>query len=1251
MANLRDLIVQGNSRFIGETNLNLVRSGVWNGSPIGIEYGGTNATTAAGARANLGTWALVMDSYPTLMPADGTTNGWIKIGKNNSSYGLLPSVGGSAGSGHNYIGTSSWYWKYAYIDEIHGALVGNASTASKLTNLTSSDVASSSADWRKVWFTYTDGVTGRPALSDNLVFQTSTNTLKTANFTSEDTTGFTKIFPGYIQIQKNNPANPTADYASIRFSYSGGQEMYIGYTPNDSYRASKGIKVWGSDNDNTNPWFEVEGNIYGKAFVKTGGLPTQFLKADGSVDSNTYATTGSLGNYLPLAGGTMTGLITTKVAATHQGIKAGNTYINAIDGNLIFQNNSSIRFGGDNWDYNVWAGLNYVHSSKIISLGLADGTTFTANSAQSGGKIYTPGVDNIYIGRGTYKVWHEGNDGSGSGLDADTLDNLNSDYFLTCGMRNLIVRGVYDSSVAGFRWTPGKVLASGNNRIGFSNASGNYTASPYNSEGPYGYYSVSLWYKVENYSSGTTISVDINDRSCGSFDVSSNKSWTFWYGTASERTDSNRYGFIDFSGTFSATITISDIVVVRGTNISQTWFPAPEDLVDTYSNQTIAGTKTFSSNIVGNLTGNVTGNTSGSSGYLTLTDKTENECVPSANASLQAFRSTSTTSGGGDGYITAWKWSGNLLAQLFLDVDSTHKAALRFRNSAGTWSNWKKFVFEDGTNASGTWPISISGNAATATSAGSATSATTATNIAGGAKGDLLYQGGSDSTSKLNIGSQYQVLAVNGTGTNRLPAWVSFSKDHHYSPAVDNNADISATIRTGTETWNTPVVNGITLKTDGKGHITGINASTVNIPAQPRIGDGIFKIQANGASEVDTLFNANIARNTIGLNFLNGTDTEVVVTGSNRTTPATVQINCTSNNETNHYSPNANTNATLYETASSSTDATWGLTSFVTGISVNRDSKGHIVGISLESAKLPAGGSGSGLDADTLDGHHADYFATSNHNHGTNKTAWGQTLTNGSGVIQTITGNMSSVGDISFQASGKKIGGIMYFDTTNARIGIGASVGAPSYTLDVNGSMHASDGNAIVVGTPGGAGAANKTSYISAGPGYSATSGRYGLKILACDQSDCQSGLGQDLAIKSGWTNAYNLSIVTGNSSSDVGRLSFVSHKVNATTFRYLGGFQDNAGTVQFYINGSIESKTTISAGSSVSATTTVTAGTSMTAGTTITSGTTITAGTDVIANGDIRAKDNSAYLGTAAGSQFHLKYDNTYRCVKFIFD
>ena len=66
----------------------------------------------------------------------------------------------------------------------------------------------------------------------------------------------------------------------------------------------------------------VNGKITANTFEKSGGTSAQFLKADGSVDSNTYITESALsgyatqqwvntqlGDYLPLTGGTLTGVV------------------------------------------------------------------------------------------------------------------------------------------------------------------------------------------------------------------------------------------------------------------------------------------------------------------------------------------------------------------------------------------------------------------------------------------------------------------------------------------------------------------------------------------------------------------------------------------------------------------------------------------------------------------------------------------------------------------------------------------------------------------------------------------------------------------------------------------------------------------------------------------------------------------------------------------------------------------------------
>ena len=56
----------------------------------------------------------------------------------------------------------------------------------------------------------------------------------------------------------------------------------------------------------------------------------------------------------------------------------------------------------------------------------------------------------------------------------------------------------------------------------------------------------------------------------------------------------------------------------------------------------------------------------------------------------------------------------------------------------------------------------------------------------------------------------------------------------------------------------------------------------------------------------------------------------------------------------NHYTPAADTSAALSASASSTTAATWNSTSLVTGVNLQRDAKGHVVGVSVNSIKMPA---------------------------------------------------------------------------------------------------------------------------------------------------------------------------------------------------------------------------------------------------------------------------------------------------------
>lgn len=67
-------------------------------------------------------------SYYGMASPTGADNVWIRT----TSQGIIPYQAGNAGSGHNYLGTSSWYFAHAYIDTVHGSLDGTAAQAIKL---------------------------------------------------------------------------------------------------------------------------------------------------------------------------------------------------------------------------------------------------------------------------------------------------------------------------------------------------------------------------------------------------------------------------------------------------------------------------------------------------------------------------------------------------------------------------------------------------------------------------------------------------------------------------------------------------------------------------------------------------------------------------------------------------------------------------------------------------------------------------------------------------------------------------------------------------------------------------------------------------------------------------------------------------------------------------------------------------------------------------------------------------------------
>ncbi|MCW4124079.1 hypothetical protein [Segatella copri] len=124
---------------------------------------------------------------------------------------------------------------------------------------------------------------------------------------------------------------------------------------------------------------------------------------------------------------------------------SANARISAIDDQVIFNTGNAIRFGETAWDWNQWAGLKYNHSNKTIYLGIADGSVFNANSAQSGGTLRLAGITTITSDSGA-RI-------GGSGGDLFLGNNNNSGWVKVqdmCSQQNSNLWRIYQAGAAMF---------------------------------------------------------------------------------------------------------------------------------------------------------------------------------------------------------------------------------------------------------------------------------------------------------------------------------------------------------------------------------------------------------------------------------------------------------------------------------------------------------------------------------------------------------------------------------------------------------------------------------------------------------------------------------------------------------------------------------------------------------------------------------------------------------------------------------
>ena len=159
------------------------------------------------------------------------------------------------------------------------------------------------------------GVTGATTLSDDLILRTSGGSrFKTAirHYYEQQSR-----YAGEIQFLPSNSSGSALTFITNQSGFGQTERMRIDDfgrigigTPSPTYNLDVVGTFRATGNSLIGGTLGVTSNITANSFVKSLGNSSQFLKADGSVDANTYLTTGTaFSTYLPLTGGTLTGAL------------------------------------------------------------------------------------------------------------------------------------------------------------------------------------------------------------------------------------------------------------------------------------------------------------------------------------------------------------------------------------------------------------------------------------------------------------------------------------------------------------------------------------------------------------------------------------------------------------------------------------------------------------------------------------------------------------------------------------------------------------------------------------------------------------------------------------------------------------------------------------------------------------------------------------------------------------------------------
>lgn len=193
-------------------------------------------------------------------------------------------------------------------------------------------------------------------------------------------------------------------------------------------------------NGNTN----VNANLTATKLIKLGGNANEFLKANGDVDNNTYALVSSLNNYLPLTGGTLTGNLTVNNAnvTAIKFIKTGGTSSQFLKANGDVDSNTYLTTGSasDTYLSKTDAANTYLKQNNAATTYLtktdASSTYLTTNSASNTYLTKTDAASTYLKQNDASNTYLTKTDAANNYVKSLTLNHTLSNYVLNQQLNN-----------------------------------------------------------------------------------------------------------------------------------------------------------------------------------------------------------------------------------------------------------------------------------------------------------------------------------------------------------------------------------------------------------------------------------------------------------------------------------------------------------------------------------------------------------------------------------------------------------------------------------------------------------------------------------------------------------------------------------------------------------------------------------------------------------------------------------------------